>query len=343
MFKKIISSLIYLSLFGAFNSHAEECQSITQLENSRTNTGSIYTSGKHCLDYDILQKRVFDIHAGSFKSLAGNSLLEIRYPAQYVDYAANKAEKTWMKPTVNPPITDSTVFQIDLRGYTLSAEAENMVGIENWSGGLKVSVKNGYINVPGNRDPNYGISLRGESDPKMIPKNENKNSLKKSKPCWPSTTNCEDISFYEDYDKNKEHYRSSDYLVESVNIKAGWRGVIMGGAGNVIRNSTIDVDGHTAIYMYGPGSIIENNTIIIHGQGEAKEYDAAIKLRDADGAVVRNNKIIYKGFWFGKAPAAINLLDSSDVNISENIVENFKQLVRSNGESHFIESGNVIK
>jgi len=56
MFKKIISPLIYLSVLGAFNSHAEECQSITQLENSRTNTGSIYTSGKHCLDYDILQK-----------------------------------------------------------------------------------------------------------------------------------------------------------------------------------------------------------------------------------------------------------------------------------------------
>ncbi len=102
--------------------------------------------------------------------MAGNSLLEIRYPAEYVDYAANKAAKTWMKPTVNPPITDSTVFQIDLRGHTLSAEAENMVGIENWFGELKVSVKNGYINVPGNRDPNYGISLRGEGAPKMIQK-----------------------------------------------------------------------------------------------------------------------------------------------------------------------------
>nr|WP_255407841.1 right-handed parallel beta-helix repeat-containing protein [Collimonas sp. PA-H2] len=132
-------------------------------------------------------------------------------------------------------------------------------------------------------------------------------------------------------------------MVEHMTIHAGWRGVVMGGGGNVLRDSTIDVDGHTAVYMYGPGSIIENNTIIIHRNGDAKPFDAAIKLRDAHGAVVRNNRIIYKGGWLGKAPAAVNLLDSTDVLIEGNTVENFDKLVRINGDSKYAEKDNSLK
>ncbi|WP_369827846.1 right-handed parallel beta-helix repeat-containing protein [Collimonas sp. PA-H2] len=153
----------------------------------------------------------------------------------------------------------------------------------------------------------------------------------------------EDLPASESLDKKAPGYQPTGNLVEHMTIHAGWRGVVMGGGGNVLRDSTIDVDGHTAVYMYGPGSIIENNTIIIHRNGDAKPFDAAIKLRDAHGAVVRNNRIIYKGGWLGKAPAAVNLLDSTDVLIEGNTVENFDKLVRINGDSKYAEKDNSLK
>ena len=143
-------------------------------------------------------------------------------------------------------------------------------------------------------------------------------------------------------------------MVEKLNIQAGYRGIVLGGGNNIIRNSTIEVDAHTAIYMYGPNPIIENNTIIIHGKGKTnpnfkedgiKILDGAIKLRDAKGGIIRNNRIIYKGGFlgFGKAPVAINLLDSKDVLIENNTIEGFKALVRQNGDTTFIDKKNAIK
>ena len=154
----------------------------------------------------------------------------------------------------------------------------------------------------------------------------------------------EDISWRDSIEKKPLVYHYDRSLVEAMTIRAGWRGVEMRGGGNVIRNSTIEVDGHTAIVLMGPETVIENNTIIVHGKGDAKPFDAAIKLRDAKGAIVRNNRIVYKGLWpFGKAPAAINLLDSTDVTIEGNTVERFEKLVRSNGETQFVDNGNVFK
>ena len=143
-------------------------------------------------------------------------------------------------------------------------------------------------------------------------------------------------------------------MVEKLNIQAGYRGIVLGGGNNIIRNSTIEVDAHTAIYMYGPNPIIENNTIIIHGKGKTnpnfkedgiKILDGAIKLRDAKGGIIRNNRIIYKGGFlgFGKAPVAINLLDSKDVLIENNTIEGFKALVRQNGDTSITENSNTLK
>nr|WP_281416098.1 right-handed parallel beta-helix repeat-containing protein [Collimonas antrihumi] len=137
-------------------------------------------------------------------------------------------------------------------------------------------------------------------------------------------------------------YKVSNYLIDKMTVRAGWRGITMGGGNNVLRDNTIEVDGNTAIYMYGPGSVIENNTIIIHGNADATPFDAAIKLRDAQGAVVRNNRIVYKGGWLGSPRAAINLLDSADVLIEGNTVEKFDKLIQVNGDSRYSERGNSL-
>lgn len=73
--------------------------------------------------------------------------------------------------------------------------------------------------------------------------------------------------------------------------------------------------------------------------------DGAIKLRDAKGGIIRNNKIIYTGGFFnwGKAPVAINLLDSKDVLIEGNTIEGFDKIVRENGDTSYMEKNNTIK
>lgn len=66
------------------------------------------------------------------------------------------------------------------------------------------------------------------------------------------------------------------------------------GAGTVIRNCTIETDAGTAIWIFGPKSLIENNTIIVHGTNRQREADAPIRLIQGDGAVIRNNKFVFK-------------------------------------------------
>lgn len=149
-------------------------------------------------------------------------------------------------------------------------------------------------------------------------------------------------------------YQDAHITIDNMNIFATYRGVQLADNHNTIRNSTIEVDDNTAIYLMGQYPVIENNNIIIHsnknGDSETqKKYniqikDGAIKLRDAKGGIIRNNRIIYKGGLFsGKAPVAINLLDSKDVLIEGNTIEGFESLVRENGDTSYSDINNTIK
>ena len=111
-----------------------------------------------------------------------------------------------------------------------------------------------------------------------------------------------------------------------------------------MRNNIIEVESATAAYLYGPGSVIEGNTFIVHQtKGEPAATLAILKLRDADGAVIRNNRFIVKGAFTGKADFAINLLESKNVVIEGNTIEGAKALVRKDAASTTIERGNEIK
>ena len=108
----------------------------------------------------------------------------------------------------------------------------------------------------------------------------------------------------------------------------------MTGAENVLRDSVIEVDSDTAVYLYGPGTVVENNTIIVNMKpARPARLPAVLKLRDADGAVIRNNRLIVRGAVPGADMAGINLLASRGVLIEGNRVEGIPHLLRKDDAS----------
>jgi hypothetical protein len=142
-------------------------------------------------------------------------------------------------------------------------------------------------------------------------------------------------------------YDNENYVIENMTIHAGGRAIAIGGANTVLRNNTLEVDGHTAVVLYGPNALIEGNTFIVHLDQAIPlpTLPAIIKLRDADGAVIRNNRYIVKPSfpWNRKAQAAINLLESNNVLIENNTLEGVEMLVRKDAASSTGERGNVFK
>jgi hypothetical protein len=127
---------------------------------------------------------------------------------------------------------------------------------------------------------------------------------------------------------------ATHFKVEKLQVRAGARGVIMTGAENVLRDSVIEVDSDTAVYLYGPGTVVENNTIIVNMKPvRPARLPAVLKLRDADGAVIRNNRLIVRGAVPGADMAGINLLASRGVLIEGNRVEGVPRLLRKDDTS----------
>jgi hypothetical protein len=97
----------------------------------------------------------------------------------------------------------------------------------------------------------------------------------------------------------------------------------------VIRNNRITVDAATAIVAQGPGIIIENNVIEVRNHLEAlSEFDRsidsktpfAIRLIQADGAIVRNNEIrLLDREGRGGLPAAIDLVSTRGALVEGNV------------------------
>lgn len=90
-------------------------------------------------------------------------------------------------------------------------------------------------------------------------------------------------------------YPKRNIFIENMRVRSKGVGIVVQGASTVIRNSVIETDAGTGIWIYGPNAIIENNTIIVHGTNKLLEADAPIRLQQADGAIIRNNRIIIKG------------------------------------------------
>ena len=116
-------------------------------------------------------------------------------------------------------------------------------------------------------------------------------------------------------------YPNRKILIENMKIRTNRVGIVIQGAGTVIRDSVIEVDAGTAIWIYGPNAIIENNTIIVRGNFDPKsglslyEADAPIRLHHGDGAIVRNNRIVVSNRVNRRA---ISLFDTGRIRFESN-------------------------
>ncbi|MDP3608523.1 MAG: right-handed parallel beta-helix repeat-containing protein [Methylophilus sp.] len=353
--------LIILLVFEYRSSLANECTNIKANESPHDNKPVVIQKpGRYCLQSDVKLQDNFVISEGGWKSngRSGLFIIETYDPSEpHEGRGLFDINPIYVKPG------DGPVFDIDLQKHTLSHKSKTGVGFIGRA--YRTRIQNGSI-----KDVHLGIKLYGGfSGVWTVGRDDNRDL---------SSEEFEDMPFSKLKVKNNPpKYQNTDYLIDSINVFSIKRGAEVSGSGNVIRNSIIEVDGHTAIYMYGPNPIIENNTIVIYGKGEGEFYlkgrgyeripngknpngsirydsiwhegkktniqSAPIKLRDAQGGIIRNNRIIYKGGLFsGKAPVAINLLDSKDVLIEGNTIEGFENLVRENGDTSYIENNNTL-
>ena len=285
---------------------AQSCQQVRKIPADSEYTGAVTSTGKYCLTIDLRQPKECDIHAMRYLTRVGAPLLSILCPGSHPCSQSANAEAT----------------EINLQGHKLVAEIDNMRGIQDTIPSAHLRVYDGTIVVPGNREPNVGIDLQAMARPRKIYARARCKS-QEAQCTVPSST-----------DERVPPYEPTGHVVEKVDVRAGWLGVQMVGIGNTVRDSVIEVDSRGAIALFGPGSKIENNTIIVHGKGDPTPDDGAIVLWDANGAVIRNNRFIFKG-WFKKAPPAIRLIDSADAQLDGNTFEGFDVQVEQVGKSSF--------
>lgn len=292
-------------------SSAQPCETVKTRPSGGGVTGYVIPSAKHCLTMDLRQKKEFDIHAMRFLTYVGKPLLSI---------FCSHGETCTRSP--GAPMID-----IDLQKHQLKADVDDMVGVHDLVASEHIFLHDGTVIVPGTRTANVGIDLQS-----MTSAYETYARLD----CRKSNAYCGNGQVAT-ISKEAPPYEATRHIVERMNVRAGRLGVQMVGIGNTLRNSVIEVDSRNAIALFGFGSIIENNTIIVHGKGTPAADDGALALWDGNGAVIRNNRFIFKGPT-RQAPPAIRLIDSSDVRLEGNTFEGFgNQVVARTGKSSFIE------
>lgn len=140
------------------------------------------------------------------------------------------------------------------------------------------------------------------------------------------------------------------HVVEGLQIEAGSRAILIDGRNNTIRNNHIIVDSATAIIAQGPGIVIEDNVIEVRNDFRdfstySRKQEALtpfpIRLIQADGAVIRNNRIRLVDRSTGTSlPAAIELIESRDVTVQGNHFGAIDEPVRADAVSSYSASGN---
>ena len=305
--------------------------------------GSIVGKGNYCVVQDFVQREVRDwVNGGDIigsPNQQGQDGVVGLVPSGSVSLDLQGHLLTG-KPFLN---TNGVVASIRTALFD-----EPNGGIRIKMPGINVTVRNGVVDVPG--PLSYGVVV----SPFKTPFWSGSNAVK---PVVYRTVDPEDDPPYS-LDSVRNGIRLPDsviwdynpathYVVENLEIYSGGRGVIMSGADNVLRNNVINVDSPTAVYMYGPRPVIEGNTFIIKlDPKNGAPLPAVIKLRDAHGAIIRNNHFVIKRSFFDKPDNgehfAVNLLESKDVVIQDNQIHDELLLVRKDAASNTVETGNVL-
>ena len=314
----------------------EDCIPLRRSTGQIPVTATVWKPGTYCLVQDLVQRGVLDLINGSDRGAlpSGLSALGV-FEASNVDLDMAGHLATG-RPYPNAPgffAREPASHHVRLHNGRIDTPGPHALGI--MMGAYKFPYWLGNkesLPRPGNRysedDPpysEYSARMAKGPDGEYLQTPDGKQYL------------------YGPVSKTLAPYRRTDFTVDNMSVTTGGRGVILVGTHNVLRNSTIEVDGHTAAYLYGANALVEGNTFIIHLlPGHPGELPAALKLRDADNAVIRNNRFIVKG-PNGPAEVAINLLQSKNVLIENNTIERTLQLVRQDADSSFESRGNVLR
>lgn len=301
-----------------------------------TITAGVYGTGYQCVMHHFIQRNAYDFITRENRGNPGRSGI-------LTFFESSKKEKTGN-------------ISLDLRDHIISGRPfKNMIGIRNsYSNISHIKIFNGQIETPGELSVSILMAPHKGSDYfNRATISEDKQIMLRGRLLYtPSREEKqEDIQAKRPvrdtiYEETAWDYRPvTHYTVDNLQITSGGRGVVFSGAENALRNSTVEVESQVAMVSYGPKVLIENNTFIVH---MGKDYytapatSAIVKLRDADEAVIRNNRFIVKG-WNGKSPAAINLINSKNVTIEGNTVEGAEILVRTDADSSVRETGNGLR
>lgn len=306
------------------------CKPVKRGLNDIAIAATISNSGQFCLVRDLVQRKVLDLVDGSTRGSPSEHLgdgIIFFYETQnaVLDLQGHLASGTPFLNTNGAVITASKSSHITL--------------------------KNGRIETPGPRS--YGVVLaqniywnwQRASEPEVVPKVYKTDRPENDPPTINVRVGLDTKTVRYDY----KTPAPDTYTLENLHITSGGRGVVLSGVNNVLRNSTVEVDSKTAVYLYGPGAVVEGNTFIVKlDPQDLAPLPAILKLRDAHGAIIRNNKFVVKagvmtGLFPGKSEAAINLLESTNVLIENNEVHDNQVLVRKDAQSTTVERGNVLR
>jgi hypothetical protein len=272
--------VLWLMMICNVNAFAQE-QRCRHLVAKRNQSVALENSGAYCLDTDVL------IDDGS----------------PFVSHGRDR-------PYYAVEISSDEVV-LDLQGHAVqsgditygiaisvsSGAAPKNVEIRNGSiRSLREGISSGYTNavvLSDLGDPLASFSKSGSSPAQLeeaakIARRINESAFEQQNKMRPKTVS--------DYPDRNIHFEGLRIFVRGLpqGNNAGGGAINVQGRGTVIRNCIIETDDGNAVWIFGPNAIIENNTIIVHGRNRLREADAAIRLIQADGAVVRNNKIIIR-------------------------------------------------
>ena len=202
----------------------------------------------------------------------------------------------WLRPVSLPasrreedahlPVTVPKLFQLRNGRVELTRS-----GIGAVAGGLgALAVETWPVSVPSDyRSPTFGSTTVGEDLERAIAQS--------------AAVNAQSFDRYQSQmPSGPQAYPDRSLRFENLIIRTRNTGIVVQGAGTVIRNNIIETDDGTAIWSYGPNALIENNTIIVHGTDDGpggpifpRPADAPIRVHHADGTIIRNNRIIILG------------------------------------------------
>jgi Right handed beta helix region len=301
--------------------YSVECSSVKQVPTNKDYVQSqeIADSGLFCLRENLEIKRIAS-HGHSprtsssiLRITAGNVALDLRGHSAWSDADLEAGIDTSVsylpESKVDAPPTSITLRNGQIR-LTRRGAGISMVGLGGVLNGAPTSVSSDFAWTQ-NRVLQFkkegGQNKEGMATILAETANREKSAAQDARTQMP----------------NVSDYLNRKIVIENMTIKTRRVGIVIQGAGTVIRNSVIEVDSGTAIWLFGPNSVIENNTIIVRGESEPKvglfllEADAPIRLHHGDGALVRNNRIIIAS----KANRrAISLFDTGPIRIESNTI-----------------------